>query len=90
MGCSAETEASFETIRFLADKVDELGLSHVMTIEGSDQKIAKTIVKNTKAQDQKILTMNSMQSVTAKDVKAGASYLSIMEDNLTVLKDALK
>lgn len=90
VGCSAETEASFETIRFLADKVDELGLSHVMTIEGSDQKIAKTIVKNTKAQDQKILTMNSMQSVTAKDVKAGASYLSIMEDNLTVLKDALK
>ena len=87
-GCSAETEASFETIRFLAGKVDELGLPCVLTIDGSDQKIAKTIVQSTKSKDQKILTLDSMQSVTDDDIKAGASYLSIMEDNLKTLKAA--
>ena len=43
-GCSAETEASFETIRFLAEKVDELGLPGVMTIEKNDEKIARTVI----------------------------------------------
>ncbi len=89
-GCSAETEASFETVLFLSKKVDELGLNAVLTIEGSDQKIAETIVQNTESKNQQILTMNSMQSTTSKDVENGASYLTIMEDNLAVLKEALK
>lgn len=90
VGCSAETEASFETIRFLASKVDELKLPAVCTIEGSDQKIAETVIQNTKSKDQQILTMNSMQSVTSADVEAGASWISIMKDNLEVLKEALR
>ncbi len=90
VGCSAETEASFETITFLAGKADELNIPAIMTIEGSDRKIAKTIIENTADKDQKILTMDSMQSVTAKDVEAGADYLSVMESNLEVLKEALK
>lgn len=90
VGCSAETEASFETITFLAGKVDELSLPAVMTIEGTDHRIAETIVQNTQTKDQQILTMDSMQSVTAKDVENGTSYLSVMEENLSVLKDALK
>ncbi len=90
VGCSAETEASFETITFLAGKVDELSLHAVMTIEGKDHRIAETIVQNTQTKDQQILTMDSMQSVTAKDVTNGTTYLSIMEKDLSVLKDALK
>ena len=89
VGCSAETEASFETITFLANKVDELSLTAVLTIEGADHSIAETIVENTSAQDQQILTLDSMQSVTASDVEAGASYISIMESNLEVLREAL-
>lgn len=89
VGCSAETEASFETITFLANKVDELSLNAVLTIEGADHSIAETIVENTAAQDQQILTLDSMQSVTASDVEAGASYISIMESNLEVLREAL-
>lgn len=89
VGCSAESEASFETIVFLAGKVDELSLPAVLTIEGKDHSIAQTIVENTTTKDQKILTMNSMQSTTSEDVKNGASYLSIMESNLNVLKEAL-
>ena len=89
VGCSAETEASFETITFLSQKVDELGLPAVLTIEGNDHRIAETIVGNTSSGDQQILTMDSMQSTTSKDVENGASYLSIMEDNLDVLTKAL-
>ncbi len=89
-GCSAETEASFETITFLSGKVDELSLPAVMTIEGPDHRIAETIVQNTAAKDQRILTMNSMQSVTQKDVDNGTTYLAIMENNLSILKEALK
>lgn len=90
VGCSAETEASFETITFLAHKVDELGLPAVMTIEGDNHRIAETIVENTQSKDAKILTMDSMQSTTAKDIADGATYLSIMEKNLDVMKEALQ
>lgn len=90
VGCSAESEASFETITFLSKKVDELGLPAVLTIEGTNHKIAETVVRSTQNGDQKILSLDSMQSVTAKDVKDGANYLAIMEKNLKVLKEALK
>ena len=89
VGCSAETEASFETISFLAKKVDELNLPCVLTIEGAQHKIAETIVKNTTAKNQNVLTMDSMQSTTSKDVANGTTYLSVMEQNLSVLKEAL-
>ena len=89
VGCSAETEASFETITFLAQKVDELGLSAVMTIEGADHRIAETIVQNTQNKNARILTMDSMQGMTSGDVKSGKTYLSVMESNLAVLKEAL-
>ena len=89
VGCSAETEASFETISFLAKKVDELGLPCVLTIEGAQHKIAETIVQNIAEKNQKVLTMDSMQSTTSEDVANGTTYLSVMEQNLSVLKEAL-
>lgn len=89
VGCSAESEASFETITFLAQKVDELKLPVILTIEGADQSIAESIKKTTDSKNQEILTMNSMQSVTAKAVADGETYLNVMEDNLNVLSQAL-
>ena len=88
-GCSAESEASFETISFLANKTDELGLKAIMQIETSDGSIAKTVRDNTKTKDQTILTLDSLQGVTADRVKNGETYLSIMENNLAVLKQAI-
>ena len=90
VGCSAETEASFETIIFLAKKVDELGLNSVLIIESGDGKIASTIVQNSKNKNAKVLTMDSIQSTTAKQAAAGATYLKIMEANLSELEEALK
>lgn len=88
-GCSAETEASFETISFLAKKTDELELPCVLAIEGAKHDIAETIVQNTASKNQKILTMDSMQAVTSEDIKSGVTYLEIMEKNLSALKEAL-
>ncbi|MCR5420745.1 MAG: metal ABC transporter substrate-binding protein [Lachnospiraceae bacterium] len=90
VGCSAETEASFETVSFLSGKVDELKLPVVLTIEGPDKKIAETIIQNTESKDAVILTMDSLQSTTLKDAESGSTYLSAMENNLEVLKEALK
>ena len=88
-GCSAESEASFETVVFLAGKLDELKLPAVMTIEGSDGRLADTVVQTTGTRDAKILTLDSMQSTTSEDLKNGATYLGIMQANLEVLKQAL-
>lgn len=88
-GCSAETEASFKTIAFLADKVDEYKLNAIFKIETSDDKIAKTIRENTKSKNQKILTLDSMQNKTAKDIKNKITYLSVMQNNLNTLKEGL-
>ena len=88
-GCSAETEASFETIIFLTGKVDELGLKNIMVTESSDKEIAETIIRESKGSNQQILVMDAMQSVASSDIANGATYLSIMEGNLGVLKVAL-
>lgn len=88
-GCSAETEASFKTIKFLAGKIDELKLNNIVTIEGTDHKLAETIAKTTKSGKKNIYALDSMQAITAEDVKAGETYLGAMEKNLEVLKKAL-
>lgn len=87
-GCFAETEAGFQTIIFLAEKVDELGLSTVLVSESADESIARAVVENTASKDAEVAVVNSMQSVTAKQAD-GISYLSVMEENLRVLEQAL-
>ena len=89
-GCSAETEASFETIVFLAGKADELGLSRILQIESADGSVARTVIENTRAKDQTVLVLDSLQSVTAEDVRSGTTYLGVMESNLNVLREAVQ
>lgn len=86
VGCSQESEASFETIVFLANKVDELGLNSIFTLSDSDHKIAETIKENTKTKTQEIRVLNSLESVSSSD---NTSYLDIMEENLDTLKVGL-
>ena len=89
LGCSAETEASFKTVLFLAKKTDELKLPYILQIETSDGKLASTILKNSKSNNTKILTIDSLQSTTSSDIKNGASYINSMKKNLETLKLAL-
>lgn len=87
-GCSAETEASFETIAFLSQKLKELELPCVLTAEGNNQSLARTVLENADS-DGKILVLNSLQSVTQEEMDNGVTYLSRMEENLEVLHKAL-
>ena len=59
-----------------------------MIIDGSDGSIASTVIETAEG-NQSILKLNSLQSVTAEDIANADDYLSIMESNLEVLKDAL-
>ena len=89
-GCSSETEASIATIVSMAESVDRFNLSTVIVTESSDQSIARTVIDSTAAKNQNILVLNALQSVTADDVRNGAAYLDLMQNNLDVLKEALK
>ena len=84
LGCSAETEASFETVKFLADKVKALDSKAVLIIENSDGKLAKTVLETAGKTDAKIEVLDSMQSC-GKDL----DYLKTMTGNLEKLKAAL-
>lgn len=91
VGCSAESEASFETIAFLAGKMDSDSLPAIFTLENSNKKIANAILAASKnSKNAQILEINSMQSITEQQIIEGISYLSIMQKNLDVLKKALK
>ena len=89
VGCSAETEASFKTIAFLAKKVDELNLKTIFVLESRTHKIAETIRDNTKSKDQQILPLHSIQSISDLDLQNGVNYYMLMQQNLEVLKQAL-
>ena len=89
VGCSAETEASFETIVGLSNKIDELGIDTVFTIENSDPSIAQAVIDNSENKDRSIETLNSIQSVTADTVSSGVTYISIMRQNLETLRKVL-
>ena len=91
VGCSAESEASFETVAFLAGKMDSLALPAIFTIDGSNGKIARAVLDaSKKSKDTPVLSLNSMQSVTDAQMQSGIDYLSIMQSNLEVLKKAIK
>ena len=89
VGCSAETNASFETIAFLAGKVNELDLKVILKLESSTDDIARGIKDASNKKDQRILVLDSLQSSTKKEYAAGRTYLAVMESNLSVLQTAL-
>ncbi len=88
-GCEAETEASFETVARLAAEVDAHRLDYVLIIDGSEDALAHTIINSSARHDAQILALDSLQSVSAEDISGGVTYLSVMEDNLVILRQAL-
>ena len=88
-GCSADTEASFNTITFLANKIEELDCNAVFEIETSDGSVAKAVVNNSKNNDCDIVRLNSIQSVKKSDVENGVTYLSLMNENYSLLREHL-
>lgn len=87
-GCSAETEASFQTVLGLSQKADELGLPVILVTENSTGDIAEAVSEGSQ-NEPPVRTLDSLQSVTSEIAADGVTYLSIMEQNLEVLKEAL-
>lgn len=82
-GCSAESEASFKTVVFLASKVDALKLPCVLTLEQSGRKIAAAVLGAARTKPVRILSVDSLQSGEPRD------YLQAMSANLAVFAQAL-
>lgn len=88
-GCSAETEASTETIATLISKVNELECDYILVLETSDQSIARSIIADKSCRTGvEILVINSCQSVSSNKIDS-TSYLDIMKNNLENFKKAL-
>ncbi len=84
--CTADTEPSAQTVLALIQKVAGDHIPAVYTIELSTQSIAKTVAEETGAE---ILTLHSMQTVSQSEFEAGATWVSIMRDNVEALRKGL-
>jgi zinc transport system substrate-binding protein len=85
-GCSTETDANPQTIRFLIDKTRQENIPVVLHIELSTQKMAKTIAEAAQAE---VRQLHSAHNLSRQDLKNGLGYLDFMEQNLLVLREAL-
>ena len=88
-GCSAESEASFETVAFLADKIDELSVEYVIVIENGSDEVDKTVIDSSDNKDCEIITMSSIEGVGLDAATDGVSYYSLMKNNFETLEKAL-
>ena len=88
-GCSTDASASFDTVIRLINEADEHNAKYITVTETSDQALANTVISSTKTKDQKIITLNSMQSITKSQIDKGTTYLSIMEENLDLIRTAI-
>ena len=89
VGCSAETNASFETMKFLIDKANEEDVKVILKLENSSATIAEGIKSGSTKKNQQIKVLDSLQSATKKEYAAGRTYLNVMTSNLDVLASAL-
>ena len=85
-GCAEESEPSARTVAFLIDKARELDVPCVLNIELSSELLARTIAEEAGVP---VRTFYSMHNASALDFAQGATYVSIMERNIDVLKEAL-
>lgn len=85
-GCSSESEPSASTLAFLIDKVREEEIPVVFSIEFSNGNIARAICESTGAVQR---TYNSCHNVTKEQMENGATYVSLMSENLEAIREAL-
>jgi zinc transport system substrate-binding protein len=85
-GCSHETEPSTAVVSHLIDFTREHDIPVVFYLELSSGKIAQIISEDSSA---KTMQFSSCHNVTKEDFENGATYVSVMEQNLEALKEAL-
>lgn len=85
-GCSTDTEADASTIAFLIDKVKKDQIPVVFHIEMSNEKTCDAICEATGAKSE---LLSAVHNISKDDFEAGVTYLDLMEQNVSVLKEAL-
>lgn len=85
-GCAAQTEPNPKMLTFLIDKVKQDGIPAVFYMEMSNRTIADAIAEATGA---KPMLLHACHNIAKDDFDAGETYLSLMEKNLSNLKEAL-
>lgn len=88
-GCSADVDADFGTVLRLIEEAEAHGVDYLAVTESSDGELARTVANAIKDRQVGLLTFDSMQAVSKKEIEGGYSYLSIMRENLRVLSVAL-
>ena len=88
-GCTTDVDAGFDTVIRLIEEADEHEIKYIAVTESSDKALAETVASSTKTNIEEIIVLNSMQSVTSVQIKNGADYLSIMQENLNAINKAL-
>ncbi len=88
-GCSSDTNAGFEVVAHLAEKVKELKKNTLLVLENSNQEVAASIINASGMKNVEIAVMNSLQAIGADDAESN-DYISIMEENLDAFKKALE
>mgnify|MGYP001138430474 FL=1 len=85
-GCGAQTEPSAATVAFLTEKVREERLPAVWYIEFSNHLVADSIAE---AAGVETARFHTCHNVSRADLEAGATYVSLMRDNLEALKKCM-
>ena len=85
-GCGAQTEPSAATVAFLTEKLREERLPAVWYIEFSNHLVADSIAE---AAGVETARFHTCHNVSRADLEAGATYVSLMRDNLEALKKCM-
>lgn len=85
-GCSEDSEPSVRTVISLVDAIRAQRIPVVFYIEFSSRRTADILAEETGA---KPLLFHSCHNVSAEELAAGATYLSLMQKNAQALKEAL-
>ena len=85
-GCATQTEPSAATVAFLTEKVESEGISTVFYIEFSNHLVADSIAE---AAGARTALFHSCHNVSRQDLESGATYLSLMRQNLETLRACL-
>lgn len=88
--CTEQIQVSEEKISELADKLNELNVKYIYTIETSDEKLPNSLQKAAHNYRADVLRLDSMQSTTLRSAINGKTYLKTMQKNLELLEKGLQ
>lgn len=86
-GCGEGAEPSVLKIKEIVDTMNTENINVIFYQELSEGKIAKQIASETGA---KAVVFHTAHNVTNEDLENGITYISIMEENLEKIKEAMK